>query len=306
MRKHGTGRIATLCSVMAIAALAAGCATGRAKGTPPAPAKSKDFTGWMLGNPGLRNSAANGSWSADPASAPSDAELATMLATALLPGSAHMLSPAHFVVIRDYGEQKKILSGMDGMVSPGTVAVLVLADALRDQAHHAEAYNDWYQQMYYGIMDAGYSLGYLNLAAISMGYRTHSYAFLNLPVDGKVDFSNGGKFGLIQGNNWDIAKYLASKDGSAKFVHTVGAASMGPRGPASKDIAAEGNLSLLAIMVIGKIDASKVDAVSSATNAMRPRNFNFWDPQDGKSFGNLGGLPSIDAPDATSGASEKK
>jgi len=68
-----------------------------------------------------------------------------MLATALLPGSAHMLSPAHFVVIRDYGEQKKILSGMDGMVSPGTVAVLVLADALRDQAHHAEAYNDWYQ-----------------------------------------------------------------------------------------------------------------------------------------------------------------
>jgi hypothetical protein len=264
------------------------------------------FTDWMLANPISRNSAANGCWSPDTKSAPTDAELDTMLKTALLPGSAHMLTPSHFVVIRDFAEQKKILSGMDGMVSPGTVAILVLADALRDKEHHKEAYNDWYQQMYYGILDAGYSLGYLNLAAISMGYRTHCYAFLNIPVNGKVDFSNGGKFSLIQGNNWDVAKYLSSKDGSVKFVHTVGAESMGKQGPVSKDIAADGDLTLLAIMVIGKIDQGKVDAVSSATNAMRPQNFNFWDPQDGKSYGNVGGLPSIDKPDAISGATEKK
>lgn len=264
------------------------------------------FTDWMLANPTLRNSVTNGSWSPDPKSAPTDAELDTMLRTALLPGSAHMLTPVHFVVIRDYSEQKKILSGMDGMVSPGTVAVLVLADVLRDKDHHQAEYNDWYQQMYYGIMDAGCSLGYLNLAAIDLGYRTHSYAFLNLPVNGKVDFSNGGQFSLIQGNNWDVSKYLSSKDGSVKFVHTVGAYSMGKGGPASKDIAADGNLSLLAIMVIGKVDAEKVDAVSSATQTVRPRNFNFWNPQDGKNYGNVGGLPSIDAPDATSGASTKK
>jgi hypothetical protein len=264
------------------------------------------FTDWMLANPASRNSAANGCWSPDPRSAPTDAELETMLRTALLPGSAHMLTPAHFVVIRDFAEQKKILNGMDGMVSPGTVAILVLADELRDKDHHKEAYNDWYQQMYYGILDAGYSLGYLNLAAISLGYRTHSYAFLNIPVNGKVDFSNGGKFSLIQGNNWDVAKYLSSKDGSVRFVHTVGADTMGKQGPVSKDIAADGDLTLLAIMVIGKIDQGKVDTVSSATNAMRPQNFNFWDPQDGKSYGNVGGLSSIDKPDATSGATEKK
>jgi hypothetical protein len=264
------------------------------------------FTDWMLANPASRNSVTNGCWSPDPGSAPTDAELGTMLRTALLPGSAHMLTPAHFVVIRDYAEQKKILNGMDGMVSPGTVAILVLSDELRDKDHHKEAYNDWYQQMYYGILDAGYSLGYLNLAAISMGYRTHSYAFLNIPVNGKVDFSNGGQFSLIQGNNWDVAQYLSSKDGSVKFVHTVGADTMGKQGPVSKDIAADGNLTLLAIMVIGKIDQEKVDAVSSATNAMRPQNFNFWDPQDGKSYGNVGGLPSIDKPDATSGATDKQ
>jgi hypothetical protein len=264
------------------------------------------FPAWMLANPASRNSAANGCWSPDPKSAPTDAELAQMLRTALLPGSAHMLTPAHFVVIRDYAEQKKILNGMEGMTSPGTVAVLVLADVLRDKAHHKEAYNDWYQQMYYGILDAGYSLGYLNLAAIGLGYRTHSYAFLNIPVNGKVDFSNGGKFSLIQGNNWDVSRYLSSKDGSVKFVHTVGADTMGKQGPVSKDIEADGNLTLLAVMVIGKIDASKVDSVSSATNAMRPQNFNFWDPQDGKSYGNVGGLPSIDKPDATSGATEKE
>jgi len=294
-----------ICMVLAIAMLATGCATEKARMASSDSKGIRNFTDWMLSNPGARNSVTNGYWSPDPKSAPTDAELAKMLKTALLPGSAHMLTPAHFLVIRDYSEQKKILSGMDGMASEGTVAVLVLADELRDKDHHQESYNEWYQQMYYGIMDAGYSLGYLNLAAISMGYRTHSYAFLNIPVDGKVDFSNGGKFNLIQGNNWDVSKYMKSKDGSTKFVHTVGADTMGKSGPSSKDIAADGNLTLLAVMVIGKIDPAKVDTVSSATNAIRPQNFNFWDPQDGKTFGNVGGLPPIDSPDTVSAATKK-
>ena len=158
-----------MCAIITIAMLATGCATEKAR---MASSESKDgirdFTAWMLSNPGARNSVTNGYWSRDPKAAPTDAELARMLKTALLPGSAHMLTPVHFVVIRDYSEQKKILSGMDGMASEGTVAVLILADELRDKDHHQESYNDWYQQMYYGIMDAGYSLGYLNLAAISM------------------------------------------------------------------------------------------------------------------------------------------
>jgi hypothetical protein len=298
--------LALISAILAIALISTSCVTSN-KGMAAYPSKGlTGFTEWMLNNPTSRNSVTNGAWSVDPKSAPTDAELTTMLKTALLPGSAHMLTPVHFIVIRDYAEQKEILNGMSGMASPGTVTVLVLADVLRDKDHHQEPYNDWYQQMYYGILDAGYSLGYLNLAAISMGYRTHSYAFLNLPVDGKVDFANGGKFSLIQGDNWDVSKFLTSKDGSIKFVHSVGANSMGKQGPINKDIAANGNLTLLAVMVIGKVDSAKVDSVSSATNAMRPQNFNFWDPQDGKSYGNVGGLSSIDKPDATSGATGKE
>jgi len=292
--------------VMAIMVMTTSCTSEKEKTTMIDTKGLENFTDWMLSSPGYRNNITNGYWSSDPDLAPTDVELTKMLKTALLPGSAHMLTPVHFIVIRDYSEQKKILNGMDGMVSPGTVAVMVLADVLRDDDHHSEPYNDWYQQMYYGIMDAGYSLGYLNLAAISMGFRTHCYAFLNIPVDGKVDFSNGGKFSLIQGNNWDVSKYMSSKDGSVSFVHTVGAYTMGKNGPSSKDIRADNNLSLLAILVIGKIDESKADSISSATNSFRPQNFNFWDPQDKESFGNLGGLPSIDGLDAVSGASENK
>jgi hypothetical protein len=268
------------------------------------------LTKWMEDNAALRNCVNNGAWSTKPGDAPSDKEVAAMLRMALMPGTAHMLTPAHFVVIRDYQEQKKILGAMPGMVSEGTVTVLVLADTLRDQAHHAEPYNSWYHQMYYGIFDAGVAAGYLNLAAISMGYGTHFYAMINLPVDGKVDLTNGGKFSLIRGNNWDISRYASSKDGTRQFIHTVGAYTgpiMGPPpgagaplpagrsgsgpgsqgfGPTKKDIPAEGNLTLLATIVIGKPAQERIDAMTAATMSARPDNFNFWDPQDSSSYGN--------------------
>ena len=243
------------------------------------------LTKWMEGNIALRNCIANGAWSNDPDDAPTDAELATMFKMALMPGSAHGLTPAHFIVIRDYEEQKSLLNAMNGMVSKGTVTVLILADTLRDQEHHAEPYSNWYQQMYYGIFDAGISSGYLNLAAISMGYGTHFYAMISLPVDGTISLDNGGKFSLIQGNNWDISKYTTSKDGTTHFTHTIGAYGRG-RGPRTKTIQAEGNLTLLATVVIGKAAREGIDAISAATTQTRAENFNFWDPQDSVSFGN--------------------
>ena len=51
-------------------------------------------------------------FSADPAAAPSDAELAEMLDFAMTSGSAHTLTASHFVVIRDLEEQKAILEGL--------------------------------------------------------------------------------------------------------------------------------------------------------------------------------------------------
>jgi hypothetical protein len=268
----------------------------------PATVGAYDISGltkWMEDNPNQRNNVNTGAWSNKPADAPTDKELATMLRMAMAPGTAHGLTPAHFIVIRDFQEQKRLLMAMPGMVSEGTVSVLVLADVTRDQAHHAEPYNKWYQQMYYGIFDAGTSLGYLQLAAISTGYRFHTYAMINLPVDGKIALDNGGKFSLIQGNSWDISRYVTSKDGSRQFRHTVGAYSFPPTAPPDtpggkpkmgmppkKDIPAAGNLILLAIIVIGKPAREEVDAMTAATQFNRPDNFNFWDPQDSSTFGN--------------------
>jgi hypothetical protein len=256
------------------------------------------LTKWMQDNPNQRNGVSNGAWSNKPADAPTDKELSVMLKMAMMPGSAHGLTAPHFIVIRDFQEQKKLLNLMPGMVSEGTVSILVLADVLRDQAHHAEPYNNWYGQMYYGIFDAGTALGYLQLAAVSMGYGFHTYAMINLPVDGKFAVQNGGQFSLIQGNNWDISRYVTSKDGTREFIHTIGMYSFpmipppdagGPAKmvlPPPKDIPAAGNLSLLSIIVIGKPAKERVDAMTAATQFSRPGNFSFWDPQDSATFGN--------------------
>lgn len=262
----------------------------------------------------------NFAFSTDPADAPTDEELTAMLHFAMHSGSAHTLSPAHFVVIRDVEEQQSIASGLSafGMPNPtseGTVLVLTLADTLRDQEHHADAYNGWYSQMYYGIYDAGAAAAYLALAAQSMGYGIHQIAAMNIPLEdtGEVDIlANGGNFGLVTGNYWDVSKYLTSKDGEVDFTHTVSIATMPPASQ-SMDIKADGNLTLLSAMVIGK-RATDVDAVSSATMGYPEdlANFNFWDPQDGISYGKsvpageavVSGLEDIDLSNVPDGVYE--
>lgn len=231
-------------------------------------------------------------FSADPAAAPSDAELAEMLDFAMTSGSAHTLTASHFVVIRDLEEQKAILEGLSafGFENPateGTVLVLVLADTLRDQEHHAAPYNGWYSQMYYGIYEAGSASAYFILAAQTLGYSVHTVAGLNIPLEdtGEVQVMvTGGNFDLVTGNYWDINKYLTSKDGAVDFTHTI---AMPMLGEPPQEIVAKGNLNLVSAIMIGK-PAAEFDAVSSATKAypVDMANYNFWDPQDGVTYGN--------------------
>lgn len=210
-------------------------------------------------------------------SAPSDEELARMLDFAMASGSSHMVSPAHFIVIRDYDEQIAILNGFGNpTATPGTVTVLVLADTLKDQEYHQEEYNEWYKQSYYGIFDAGSATGYLSIAANTMGYKTHAYAALNIPIDGEINVANIGSEHAIREDGWDIEKYLTSKDGTVNFKHTIGAYT---QESGAKEIDAAGNLSLLCAVVIGKTDP-EIDAVSSATQSVKSQNYSFWDPQN--------------------------
>lgn len=242
-------------------------------------------------NPYAFKSLAIGAFSTDAASAPSDEELTTMLRFAMASSSAHGLTPAHFVVVRDPQEQINIVSGVAAFGEPipaseGTVTILILGDAVRDQEVHEADYNGWYSQMYYGIYDAGAAAAYLTLAAQSMGYSVHQVAGLNIPLkeSGEVNvFGAGGNFELVNGEYWDVSKYLTSQDGKVDFTHTVGNATMdGQR----MDVKAEGNLTLLSTIVIGK-PADGVDAVSSTTTVTENlENYNFWDPQDSVSYGN--------------------
>lgn len=224
--------------------------------------------------------------------APTDEELKTMLNFAMASASAHGLTPAHFIVIRDVEEQRDITSGIEafGMESPcsdGTVTILVLADTLRDQDVHDDEYNGWYSQMYYGIYDAGASCAYFTLAAQSMGYAIHQLAGLNIPtveLGGVNVFAAGGNMDLVRRQYWDVSKYMTSKDGSVDFTHFVAHGTMQGE---SLEVSAYNNLTLLSTIVVGK-RKDDIDVQSSATTAYPDdlANYNFWDPQDGTSYGN--------------------
>ncbi len=222
---------------------------------------------------------------------PSRSELEKMLSLANTYFMCHMLTGAHFVVIQDAEKQAEILNLFTmfaGLDTTGTVTVLVMADGLKDQEHHAAQYypgatevnggNPEYWNMYYGILEAGWASGYLNLLARDMGYRTRVFAALNIPnaETGEVDYyGTGGNFDYINGENWEIDQYMRSKDGSKEFDHYVLAL--------DDTIPLDGNVTLLCAMVIGKIN--EADAVSSATQtiALSPKrmsNFDFWDWDD--------------------------
>lgn len=227
-------------------------------------------------------------FSSDASAAPSDEDLGRVLHFAMASASAHGLTPAHYIVIRDVEEQDKIISGVKQFglpvpVSEGTVTVLILGDCIRDEEVHDADYNGWYSQMYYGVYDTGASAAYLALAAQSLGYDVHQIAGLNIPLEetGEVNIGNGGRFDILNGTYWDANKYMSSKDGSVDFAHTV--ANGLPTGQ-SIEVACKDNLTLLSTMVIGK-RASDGEAGCTTVVSDDLANYNFWDPQDAASYG---------------------
>ena len=278
--------ILALCVLLSLV----GCSS-TATAAPVEENKSNDLLSSFEQDPISFKSLAIDAFSSDASSAPSDEELTTMLDFAMSSSSAHGLTPAHFIVIRDVEEQTKIASGLEafGMKAPtseGTVLVLICADTLRDEDVHASDYNGWYSQMYYGLYDAGAANAYLTLAAQTMGYGVHQIAGLNIPCVelGEVNiYAVGGNFGFITRNNWDVDKYMTSKDGKVDFMHTVAQSEMTG---GTLEVPAYGNLTLITAMVIGKAKEG-VDSVSLATTAYPEdlANYNFWEPEDGESYG---------------------
>ena len=249
-------------------------------------ADTGEFTQWMAS--GATSGTNTQAFLPGAENRPSKEELTTMLKYANTYFQCHALTGTHFIVIQDKAEQEEIMgffASRLGLDCSGTVMVLVMADGVKDQEHHAAQYfpgssaenggNPEYWNMYYGIYEAGWATGYLNLLARDMGYRTRVYAALNIPnaETGEVmTYGTGGNFKYINGENWEISKFMQSKDGTENFDHYV---------MALKDhIPLEGNVTLLCAMIIGKVD--ETDAVSAATvyDDMRMQNFDFWDWND--------------------------
>ena len=274
-----------LCSVSAVAESAIGLTDWMADG---------NATGAVT--PGFKGGVEN---------RPSKEELTEMLTLANTYFQCHSLTGTHFVVIQDAQEQAEILSVFSqfvGLDTTGTVMVLVMADGVKDQEHHAASYypgttetnggNPEYWNMYYGIYEAGWASGYLNLVARDMGYRCRAYAALSIPnaETGEVDlYGTGGNFAYIQGDNWDIEKYMTSEDGSESFDHYVMAL--------DDTIPLEGNVTLLCAILIGSID--ETDTASGATELPEKRmdNFDFWDWDDNYTPVTSAGMDMAGLPD---------
>ncbi len=215
---------------------------------------------------------------------PTDDELTQMLETANTYFQCHGLTGVHFVVVKDPEEQAEIFKFMGGTGS-GTVAVLCFADGLRDQDIHQEQYypgmadenggNPEYWHMPYALVELGWSLGYLNLAARELGYRMRTFGALNLPnlTTGEVDVcGTAGSFDYITRGMWDTDKYLEPKEGGEPFTHYTMVL--------DREIECPGNMTMVCACLIGRID--EVDAVSGATvgadyKAKIRDNFDFWD-----------------------------
>lgn len=309
--------------VLALTLLLSGCSTAAADPTPaptpeppaetPAPVVETVFdpaglADWMW--EGGANGAETPAFLSGFENRPSKDEMCEMLELANTYFQCHSLTGTHFVVIQDEKEQEEILKlfvdGM-GLDCSGTNMVLVMADGVKDQEHHQAQYfpgptamnggNPEYWNMYYGIYEAGWASGYLNMVAASMGYRTRAYAAINIPQveTGEVNIGAGGDFRLITGENWDIEKYMGTKDGSEKFDHYVKVL--------DEIIPCEGNVTLLCAIIIGKVDES-VDAVSGATknDPIRMQNYDFWDWDDSYVSSVVNGV--VTEPDGTTGATE--
>ena len=265
------------------------------------------FSDWALsgGNAG----AYSNSFLGGKENRPSDAELEKILQTANTYFQCHGLTGAHFIVIKDTEEQKNI-APFFGIDNTGTVTILVVSDGIKSQEYHEAQYypgstnvnggNPEYWNMYYGIYESGWASAYLNLAAIEAGYRTRAYAALNIEnaMIGAVDpYGTGGNFEYITTENWNIEKYMHSKDGKESFDHYVAAL--------DDTIPLEGNVTLLCVIVIGKVD--EIDTTTSTTvkenykMGMRGK-YDFWDKEYNED--NQSATSSSATTDASSGATK--
>jgi hypothetical protein len=187
----------------------------------------------------------------DAASAPTEAQLKQMLHYASLAPTSGGKTDYYLIAVTDVDEQKAIVGDI---ASAGTITILVLSDRLYDASTREDGGIVTVQpdRAYY---DAGIVSGYLNTAAMALGFSTHYYMTILLDKDsGQFDSAARG---------YDVSKYTEG------LQYTNGAT--------GEVVNVTGNMKFVCAIVIGKLDTS---VETSVTEKNYPDNWTIWTPPE--------------------------
>lgn len=219
---------------------------------------------WYEENPGIWMTVNNDHWNSDPESAPTDEDIEAMLNFALKSQTGIHWTETFFLVVRDPATQQGIIGEtfgtLEGCANEGTVTILIMADNILPQEQHVTPYDDtgYFQQPVMASFNAGMTCGMLNVAATTMGYSTHYFAY----PDGA----------LINGAEHDLSYFLSGND----YTRVWGITGSYEDASEATEIPVEGNVTLVAAVVIGHPNPDE-DIYTTSTMHARPDNYAFWD-----------------------------
>jgi hypothetical protein len=190
-----------------------------------------------------------GGFITDASGKPSQEDLESMLHMASLAVTSGGRSDWYMVAVTDPAEQLEIIGDNYGVAtSEGTVTVLVFSERLlRPDVRTDEVTSFQPDRGYYNV---GIVTGYLNVAAISLGYGSHMFMTPALPG---VNGFNNGDIGL------DATKYLEGTEYYMASTH---------------EFHSNENMKFVCAIVIGTLDES-VEA--GVTNKEFPDNWYIWE-----------------------------
>jgi outer membrane murein-binding lipoprotein Lpp len=190
-----------------------------------------------------------GGFITDASGKPSQEDLEKMLHMASLAVTSGGRADWFMVAVTDPDEQLEIIGDRYGIAtSEGTVTVLILSERLlRPDVRTDEVSTFQPDRGYYNV---GIVTGYLNVAAISLGYGSHMFMTPALPG---VNGFNDGDIGL------DVTKYIEGTEYYMASTH---------------EFHSTENMKFVCAVVIGTLDET-VEA--GVTNKEFPDNWILWD-----------------------------
>jgi len=192
----------------------------------------------------------------DSSGRPTNEDIELILNTASLAVTSGGRTDWYMVVVKDTDAQNEIIGEIEEVsraTSDGTVTVLIFSERLiREDLRTDEVIGFAPDRGYYNV---GILTGYLNMAAVSLGYGTRMFMTPNIPGNGFRD-----------GERWLEAEHFL--DGRTYVVGSTG------------DEFSTENMKLVNAVVIGTPAPieDEVDGITHATTRLFPRNWSIWDP----------------------------